>query len=337
MEKIAMSTLKNLTALIALSLASSSFAQVSQAGLINPGFEEPRVKERTYTLVKAMPGWKTNDKEFEIWNTEVLGVTPHEGAQFVEINAWIAGTLYQDVTGIQSGSMLDFTFAHRGRNGDDTMKFSITDLGADNAIGGGDDTELYAYEYSSGNDEWSVYGTDDEMEIKALGNTVRFAYQAISAAGGNPGQGNLLDAANFGIKWVSMQPALAAPALGAPLTIGLGDAVTIEGKLFAEKFYTSADDPKFKGETAFLPIILVDRKLAFKLSALDEGFLHGPLPAEPVDRIELMFNDPSLLAEHEKSEGKPARIQGSLIIDQDNRLLPVKFEVYKLEILEPAG
>lgn len=97
------------------------------------------------------------------------GSYAHEGAQFVEINALIAATLYQDVTGIQSGSMLDFTFAHRGRNGDDTMKFSITDLGADNAIGGGDDTELYAYEYSSGNDEWSVYGTDDEMEIEAWG------------------------------------------------------------------------------------------------------------------------------------------------------------------------
>jgi hypothetical protein len=233
--------------------------------------------------------------------------------------------------------MLDFTFAHRGRNGDDTMMFSITDLGADNAMGGGDDTELYAYEYSSGNDAWSVYGTDDEMEIQALGNTVRFAYQAIAAAGGNPGQGNLLDAANFGIGTGSLQTTLETPASGAPLMIGLGDAVTIEGKLFAEKFYTSADDPKFKGETAFLPMILVDRKLSFNLSALDEGFLQGPLPAEPVDRIELTFNDPSLLAEHEKSEGKPARIQGSLIIDQDNRLLPVKFEVSKLEILEPAG
>ena len=337
MQKTTMNKLKNLTVLIALSLASSSFAQVRPTGLINPGFEEPRGKEQTYTLVKAIPGWKTNDKEFEIWNTEVLGVTPHEGAQFVEINAWIAGTLYQDVTGIQSGAMLDFTFAHRGRNGDDTMKFSITDLGADNALGGGDDTELYAHEYASGKGAWSVYGTDDEMEIQALGNTVRFAYQAIAAAGGNPGQGNLLDAANFGIGMGSLRTTLEAPASGTPIMIGLGDAVTLEGKLYAEKFYTSPDDPKFKGETAFLPIILIDRGLSFNLSALDQGFLQRPLPAEAVDRIELTFNDLSLLAEHEKSEGKAARIQGSLIIDPDNRLLPVKFEVSKLEILEPAG
>jgi hypothetical protein len=129
-----------------------------------------------------------------------------------------------------------------------------------------------------------------------------------------------------------------APALAAdPLTIELGKAVKIEGKLFAQKFHTSADDPKFKGETAFLPIIVSEQKLAFKFSAIDQGFLPGPAPAGPVDRIELSFKDPLLLEKHEKSEGKAARIQGSLIIDQDNRLLPVKFEVSKLEILEPAG
>lgn len=130
---------------------------------------------------------------------------------------------------------------------------------------------------------------------------------------------------------------LGAPAFGAPLTVELGKPVKIEGKLFAQKFDTSDDDPKFKGETAFLPIIVSDQKLAFKFSAIDKGFLHGPPPAEPVDRIELTFKDPALLAEHEKSEGKPARIQGTLIIDEDNRLLPVKFEVSKLEISESAG
>ena len=74
---------------------------------------------------------------------------------------------------------------------------------------------------------------------------------------------------------------LGAPAFGAPLTVELGKGVTLEGKLFAQKFDTSADDPKFKGETAFLPIILIERKLVFKFSAIDKGFLHGPPPAGP--------------------------------------------------------
>jgi hypothetical protein len=129
---------------------------------------------------------------------------------------------------------------------------------------------------------------------------------------------------------------LGVPAFGAPLTIELGKAVKIEGKLFDQKFATSDDDPKFKGETAFLPIIVSDQKLVFKFSAIDKGFLIGEPPAEPVDRIELTFKDPALLAEHEKNIGKPARIEGTLIIDQDNRLLPVKLEVSKLEIIEPA-
>ncbi len=197
----------SLTASIALSLALCSFAQVSQAGLINGDFEEPRVKEASFTLVKNMPGWQTTDKEFEIWGTGFLGVEAFTGTQFVELNAWINGTLYQDSTGIKAGSTLDFFFAHRGRNGDDTVKLTITDLGADNVLGGGDDTVLFTKQYTTGKDAWAVYNSTTEQQIKALGNAVRFAYGAVSAAGGNPGQGNLLDAVNFGVGVVSEAPA----------------------------------------------------------------------------------------------------------------------------------
>jgi len=191
-------------AISALAQAQSSWGQ--QTGLTNPGFEAPRVEEGTYVLVETMPGWKTTDKEFEIWGSGFLEVPAHEGNQFVELNAWIDGTLYQDSTGIQQGSVLEFTFAHRGRNGDDAMKLTITDLGADNALDGGDDTVLFTKEYTTGKDAWTVYDSTKEKQIKALGNTVRFAYGAVSATGGNLGQGNLLDAANFGIGVVSAPP-----------------------------------------------------------------------------------------------------------------------------------
>ena len=196
--------LSGVLAISALAQAQSSTGQ--QAGLTNPGFEEPRGTEGNYTLVKEMPGWKTTDKEFEIWSTGFLGVTAHQGTQFVELNAWIDGTLYQDSTGIQRGSQLDFTFAHRGRNGDDAMKLTITDLGADNKLDGGDDTVLFTKQYTTGKDAWVVYDSTAEQKIKALGNTIRFAYGAISATGGNLGQGNLLDAANFGVGVVNETP-----------------------------------------------------------------------------------------------------------------------------------
>ena len=53
-------------AISALAQAQSSWGQ--QTGLTNPGFEAPRVEEGTYVLVETMPGWKTTDKEFEIWD-----------------------------------------------------------------------------------------------------------------------------------------------------------------------------------------------------------------------------------------------------------------------------
>ncbi len=221
----------------AIAISASAQAQLStgqQTGLTNPSFEGPRVKEGSYELVETMPGWKTTDTRFEIWGTGFLGVPAHEGTQFVELNAFIDGTLYEDSTGIKPGSALDFTFAHRGRNGDDAMKLTITDLGADNSLGGGDDTVLFTKEYTTGKDAWAVYDSRKEKQIKALGNTVRFAYGAVFAAGGNLGQGNLLDAANFGVGVVSEAP----PENAKKLDIDGGGGVFTFG-------YRTKDQPGF--------------------------------------------------------------------------------------------
>ena len=227
---------KVVTAIFALSavLAISALAQAQsstgqQAGLTNPGFEEPRVEQGTFVLVETIPGWKTTDTHFEIWGTGFKEVPAHEGTQFAELNAYIDGTLYQDSTGIEPGAVLEFTFAHRGRSGDDTMMLSIGDLGADNALGGGDDTILFAKEYTTGKDAWAVYDSTTEPTIKALGNTVMFAYSAISTATGELGEGNLLDAANFGVGVVSEAPPENAMKLD------------VEGGAFAFGYRTTAE------------------------------------------------------------------------------------------------
>ena len=199
--KLALSAVWAVLAISALAQVQSSWGQ--QVGLTNPGFEEPRVKEASFALVETIPGWKTSDTHFEIWSSGFLGVEAHEGTQFAELNAYINGTLFQESKGIPQGSVLEFTFAHRGRSGDDTMKLTITDLGADNALGGGDDTVLFAKEYTTGKDAWAVYDSTTEPQIKALGNTVVFGYSAIATATGDLKEGNLLDAANFGVGVVS--------------------------------------------------------------------------------------------------------------------------------------
>lgn len=178
----------------------------AQAGHVNHGFEEPRGKEGGFTFVKAMPGWQTSDEAFEIWSTGFMGVESHEGTQFVELNAKIDGILFQDSEGIERGAVLEFSFAHRGRNGDDTMKLTITDLGTDNRFGGGDDEELFTKNYTTGKDAWVVYDSTTEPAFRALGNTVRFAYSAVYGTGGkgpDKTEGNFLDAANFGVGVVS--------------------------------------------------------------------------------------------------------------------------------------
>jgi hypothetical protein len=220
-----------LSAVLAISaLAQAQTGTGQHTGLVNPGFEEPRVKEASVELIEKMPGWKTTDTHFEIWSTGFKEVKAYEGTQFGELNAYIHGTLFQDSTGIQAGSLLEFTFAHRGRSGLDTMRLTITDLGADNTPEGGDDKVLFTHDYTTGNDEWKVYTSTTEEPIKALGNTVRFAYGAVSTATGELGEGNLLDAANFGIGVVTHKHEVA----GVNITFtddGTDTTATISGSL----------------------------------------------------------------------------------------------------------
>jgi WD40 repeat protein/serine/threonine protein kinase len=169
--------------------------------LPNPSFEEPKIQARRFEMSRALPGWKTTGQLFEIWSTGFMGVEAHDGKQFVELNATEEATLYRDLMGIEPGAEIDFSFAHRGRNGQDTLKLTITDLGTDNFAGGGDDQELFVKEYTTGKDAWAIYDSTTEPTIKALGNRVRFAYTAVHATGGRgpaKTEGNFLDAAKFG-------------------------------------------------------------------------------------------------------------------------------------------
>ncbi|MCA8996772.1 MAG: protein kinase, partial [Planctomycetaceae bacterium] len=141
----------------------------------NPSFEEPRIRRRGFELRRRIPGWKTTSDLFEIWSTGFFGVDAYDGEQFAELNAREVGTLYRDLTDIERGAAIEFTFAHRGRNGEDTLKLTITDLGADNVAGGEDDQELFSKEYNTGKDAWATYDSTAEPTISALGNQVRVA------------------------------------------------------------------------------------------------------------------------------------------------------------------
>ena len=75
------------------------------------------------------------------------------------------------------------------------MQFTLTDLGADNVPGGGDDTVLYTQTVTDTNSAWRFYTGSG---ILTLGNTVRFSFASVSSGGGIPDGGNFIDAADFG-------------------------------------------------------------------------------------------------------------------------------------------
>jgi len=90
------------------------------------------------------------------------------------------------------------------------MKLTITDLGADQQWGGGDDTTIFTQNFAADDTAWQVhYGT-----ITSIGNNTRFAFEAVSAVGGNT-QGNFIDWCGFGQN-------VAIPSPGAVALIGLG-------------------------------------------------------------------------------------------------------------------
>jgi hypothetical protein len=199
----------------------------AHAGLVNGGFEAPSftpgVPDWTLFSEGVIPGWQTTatDNQIELWSDSFNGVAAYEGTQFAELNANLVSTLYQDVSGIAAGSTIGFQFAHRGRQGVDTMRLTITDLGVDNLIGGGNDTVLFTQQYSDGNAAWGFYTNPEPYT--ALGNTIRFAYESVSAAGGNPAIGNFIDAADFGVG-VGLVPEPATLSMflaGLPLSLAM--------------------------------------------------------------------------------------------------------------------
>ena len=203
---------------VPLALLGAVVAAPANAALINGGFEDYGVPAGTLAFPLdadsgGIPGWRTTatDNAIEIWGSGFNGVPAFEGVDFAELNGTQVSTLFQDVAGIPAAATIGFQFAHRGRAGVDTMRLTITDLGADNLIGGGDDSVLFTNTYSDGTDAWGFYtGTG----ITALGNNVRFAYEAVSAAGGST-VGNFLDDVDFGVGiGVPAPGGLAIAALG---------------------------------------------------------------------------------------------------------------------------
>ena len=192
--------LKKLLAVIAVLTLTLS----CKADLVNGGFEDYQAWGYSfYQGSNPTVNWATTapDNTLEIWENGFLGVPAYEGNSFAELNANYASTLYQDVNGLGDNNQINWKFAHRGRDGTDTMRLTITDLGWDQVYGGGNDTVLFQGEFSDTNTAWGLHvGT-----VTSIGNLTRFAFESVNAVGGNT-QGNFIDGCGFGQNVVIPSP-----------------------------------------------------------------------------------------------------------------------------------
>ncbi|WP_408951598.1 OmpA family protein [Lysobacter sp. Hz 25] len=194
-----------------------------QRTIINTGFEQPPLNPAggclRFLADSVVPGWVTTEpvrsglnttdcqgvpiagasatgRPLELWAGGFAGIPPRAGTTFVELNAFNAARLRQDVC-LLNGETVDWNASHRGRSGTDVMEFKIGAIpiarmatandGSSSSITpflGTADTPIQA-----GNG-WVDYG--GVFSYTGATGTVDLGFEAISAAGGVT-QGNFLD------------------------------------------------------------------------------------------------------------------------------------------------
>ncbi|MGX5655869.1 DUF7507 domain-containing protein, partial [Geodermatophilus nigrescens] len=164
----------------------------STVALANGGFEQPAVPGGTVTFLHQdqVPGWTTTatDRQIELWR-DFQGVPAGSGGQFAELNANQVSTLYQDVP-TTPGQALRWELQHRGRLGTDTMAVHIAAPGVPLSL---------ATRQGGALSDGRTWGTHSGVYTVPAGQTTtRFAFQSVSAAGGNTSVGNFLDSISFG-------------------------------------------------------------------------------------------------------------------------------------------
>lgn len=193
--------------LFLLTLSLNTHAATFDCSPVNSGFEQPPVLNAlpaslaSYNggTIKAyhqtdVPSWSTAASDFaiEIWhNTNTLAPisTSHSGAQFAELNANEATSMYTDIA-TTPNTVFSWSIAHRGR------KQSGVPTGTDSASVniGTSTSQTLQQTMTTGPANWVVYSGN--YLVPAGQTTTRFQIDHISAAGIDV-QGNLLDSVTF--------------------------------------------------------------------------------------------------------------------------------------------
>ena len=165
--------------------------------LCNTDFENNQVTPPgSYIIVDAglISCWNTtaSDNNIEVWGSGFIGVPSYSGNQFIELNAYMVSTIYQDFI-TAPGASLSISFAHRGRSGVDVLSVDIGPVGGPYTTLGN---------FSDGNTAWGYY-TLNYIIPGGMGNNFSLRFNSVSASGGNPAVGNFLDAISVNLPYIT--------------------------------------------------------------------------------------------------------------------------------------
>jgi len=190
----------------------------AQVVVNNPSIELPNLSTDSYTYKEKwvsgnciiatvyeddVPYWDTTASEpndtIEIWRGECAHMyssvvfTADDGEQFVELNAYVNASLYQDLKTVP-GTTITWSVAHRAR--DSSTSGGRPDIATVSA-GAPGETLTVLETMESYDDRWYQYsGT---YTVPAGQTVTRFSFDAISTANGDPTRGNFID--DFRISW----------------------------------------------------------------------------------------------------------------------------------------
>ncbi|KAB1156498.1 choice-of-anchor D domain-containing protein, partial [Flavobacterium luteum] len=151
---------------------------------VNGSFEAPVIGTSTYSIEPSVnvTGWANSAENFiEIWSKGFGGVPAAAGNQFAELNANVAGNLYQTFCLNGAGGTINWALKHRGRSGTDVAAVRFGPTLA---------TIATVATMTDGNTAWGSYSGTFSIPI---GQTqIVLAFTAISSTGGLS-YGNFVD------------------------------------------------------------------------------------------------------------------------------------------------
>lgn len=154
----------------------------------NGSFENPTATGQFPNMLNenSVPCWETSaaDGIMEVWPAAGFeNVFAYQGSQFIEMNGNSTANIFQDFT-VTPGAQLQISFAHRGRQGNDTIGVEIGPTGG---------SYISLGNFTDGNSAW-VYRTLTYTPSLVGGNNYTLRFVSVSSTGGDPSVGNFLDA-----------------------------------------------------------------------------------------------------------------------------------------------